>query len=501
MFHATKWGIGISPDSVTYIKASDNFLNGLGLYLSPDKPMTHYPPLYSLALSIGGFLGTTLLDWARYLHIFFYCANTSLIWLIIHKDTCSSTVSAFIGTAVALSSSLMIHIHSVAWSEPLFIFMALAGLIFLLEFFKATKLKHLAVSGLLIGLALLTRYSGVVLFITCLSGIIVFATNRKLTGKTFHNVIIFSLCGMIPISLWFIRNFMLANTLTNRSLDFHPITVNHINKAVATFSEWLQFPQRTPAIFTISILIILITASFAASVILFQKQNNIKKKIPGSHIAYLPLLSHSFIFIYFSLLMITISFFDAHTPLDHRIMSPVFILYLIGITSLTYNILLVYSFPPKSIFPLILILLLFIVLQIKETSYLVTDFYNNGRGYTGREWKTSEAVFFAKNLPQGTTIFTNAPDALHILAGIHATYIPKLINPATQKRNENFETEIAQMVQQIERNDGVLIYFNMVDWRGYLPTNRDIARKLPVKTIYQGEDGTIYETVGKKNNL
>ena len=495
MSYATKWGIGISPDSVTYLKVSDNFLNGIGLYLSPDKPMTHYPPLYPMVLTIGGLLGATLLDWAKYLHIIFYSANITLIWLIIFKDTRSSVIAALLGSVVALSSALMIHIHSVAWSEPLFIFMALSGLIFLVEFFAKTKTKHLIASGLLIGLALLTRYSGVALLFACLLGIIFFTTKRKL-----HSIFLFGLCGMIPISIWLIRNLMLANTLTNRTLDSHPITVNYFNQATTIFSEWLQLPSGLPEIFTQSFFILLVCSSLFASFFLFYKQKKISREISDYHIAYFPLLSHFFILIYFLLLMITISFFDAHTPLDHRIMSPVFIIYLIGTTSLIYNIFLTFNTPPKIKIFIALIFLFFITFQAKETSYLVTDFYNNGRGYAGKEWKTSEAVFFAKNLPQGTTIFTNATDALNILADKHAKDIPKLIDPATRKRNKNFESEIVKMVQEIETNDGVLIYFNMVNWRGYLPTNQDIARKLPVKTIYQGHDGTIYKMIGNKSN-
>ena len=63
------YGIGINSDSIAYIRAAENLLQGNGLGrvsgLGSFKPMTHWPPLYSLLLAGGHNLGADLYDSAR----------------------------------------------------------------------------------------------------------------------------------------------------------------------------------------------------------------------------------------------------------------------------------------------------------------------------------------------------------------------------------------------------------------------------------------------------
>ncbi|OUC07239.1 hypothetical protein RY27_16060, partial [Litorilinea aerophila] len=63
VLYATAWGLGASPDSAAYIGVARNLLAGRGLGVpfgqTADVPLTHFPPLYSLALAlVGGLSGT-----------------------------------------------------------------------------------------------------------------------------------------------------------------------------------------------------------------------------------------------------------------------------------------------------------------------------------------------------------------------------------------------------------------------------------------------------------
>ena len=134
----TRWGIGISPDSTIYIGSARNLLNGHGLsVMSGDGqaiPLTHYPPLFPILLSILGKSGIVLPEVARWLNVCLFGANILLVGLVINRYTHGSIWVPAFGSFLMLTSVHMLHIHAMAWSEPMFIFFGILGL-FLLDIY------------------------------------------------------------------------------------------------------------------------------------------------------------------------------------------------------------------------------------------------------------------------------------------------------------------------------------------------------------------------------
>ncbi len=48
------------------------------------------------------------------------------------------------------------------------------------------------------------------------------------------------------------------------------------------------------------------------------------------------------------------------------------------------------------------------------------------------------------------------------------------------------------MTAQIKDHQAVLVYFNSVDWRWYLPRISDLKAATQLEVIGQGDDGAIY---------
>jgi len=124
LLFSTRWGIGLSPDSVVYIASARNLLSGKGLsvssYTGKFSPMTHYPPLFSAGLAGLGLIGIDPLDGARWLNALVFAANIILLGLVVYSYTRSflySVASSFL----MMVSLPVVQIHLVAWSEPLFI--------------------------------------------------------------------------------------------------------------------------------------------------------------------------------------------------------------------------------------------------------------------------------------------------------------------------------------------------------------------------------------------
>jgi len=175
LYMATALGMGSSFDSFVYVYAARSVLQGQGLLMqSPTGalvPMTHYPPLYPLALAAISALGVDPLVAARGLNLVLFAMNGWLIAATIYVFTRRSLLTAALGEVVALSSVDLLFIHSWAWSEPLFILLGLVGLILLAAYLSKPRGWMLIVSAAALSAAFLTRYTGFALVLSALAAL------------------------------------------------------------------------------------------------------------------------------------------------------------------------------------------------------------------------------------------------------------------------------------------------------------------------------------------
>src|SRR5260370_12545978 len=134
-------GVGVSPDSVIYLSAADSMIAGNGLkaiafHYSPKipsgQPLVSFPPTYPLLLSLSGILSADRLNGARWLHSILFAGNVFLTGIIVYLSTNRSSLAAICGALLSFSSSAMLEIHTMAWSEPPFILFVLLAVLFLI---------------------------------------------------------------------------------------------------------------------------------------------------------------------------------------------------------------------------------------------------------------------------------------------------------------------------------------------------------------------------------
>jgi len=157
---STRWGAGLSPDSTAYIGAARSLLAGEGLStLSGDgdrRPLILWPPVFPSLPPGAGLAGLEPAVVARWLNALLFAATTLLIGGVVHTITdspCISIVAAFF----TYSSSVTLSVHSMAWSEPLFIFLGLLGLTLVGVYVQSSRPWVLCLGSAAIGLAFLTR--------------------------------------------------------------------------------------------------------------------------------------------------------------------------------------------------------------------------------------------------------------------------------------------------------------------------------------------------------
>ena len=129
---ATRFGIGVTPDSTVYLEAARNLLNGRGLIaLAADgelRPMTHYPPLYSSLLALIGLGHVSIAGAARWLQAILFGANVLLVGLVIARSARNSFWLPMVGALLMLTAPDVVAIHTLALTEPLFILLAVGCL-------------------------------------------------------------------------------------------------------------------------------------------------------------------------------------------------------------------------------------------------------------------------------------------------------------------------------------------------------------------------------------
>ncbi|MBE0410250.1 MAG: glycosyltransferase family 39 protein, partial [Anaerolineales bacterium] len=318
---ATSWGIGTSPDSVAYIGSARNLAAGLGLTVPfgglDDAPMTHHAPFYPALLGAIWFSGIDPAHVARILGAVIIAVNTLLAaWLVSRMVVGMNWPPVFAALLVGISPTIL-EIHSMAWTEPLFISLGFLGLGLLARGLENRSWKLSLIAALLVGLAALTRYAGVALIFSGILGILLLARVGVIHRLTYAAG--FGMAAGLPLLVWVAYNILTVGTATSRSLNFHPIGRGQLWQGMASITSWLLIPENAPTWFHLATLTLLGLLISAALFIIWRGRNK-EWTTPGITLSLIAL----FIPVYILFLVVSISLFDANTPLDGRILSPAF---------------------------------------------------------------------------------------------------------------------------------------------------------------------------------
>jgi len=490
---STPHSIGTSPDSIGYLKAADNLLSGHGLTTSEFpgvyQPLTQYPPLYSIVLAAGGwFIGDTL-QAARIIAGTIFGLNILIVGLLLYTSIRSTIWPAMIGSGVMLVASPMINVHVMAWSEPLFILLCLLSLLALSAFFAKGKFALLLVAAVLTSLAALTRYAGMALVLTQLIGILFYSKGNWV--KRVREIFIFGFISVLPLLAYLLYNQRVSGSATNRILSFHPVTLPQIGLGIRTVSAWFGLPAALP------IESILIGTGLILALIVFvmikqpkpEQVNSVGNPYNASPTRIFSLLA-IFTGVYGLFLLFSISFLDANTELDGRILSPIYVTILILIIDRTTRFL----YPLKAsiwklvaTIPIGLILVNYLIGTVSTLSS--NRFY--GIGFSTPVWRDSPLIEEIQTLPADTLIYTNIPEGIYLHTGRPAARLPRKFFLSSQEVNLQFESEISQIGRQLVTGQSVIAFSNFPD-RSENPSLQDIQEVIHLSRVVEVADGSIY---------
>lgn len=497
----TSRGIGVGYDSIFYLSSAENFVRGLGLRwpAGTDElvPLVHYPPLYPLLLAMVYWFGADLVYAAKLLASVLFGFNLFLIGFIIYRYT-NLALMAIPAVLIIFTSPVFLDIHLEAMSEPLFLFLLLMLFLLMNEYAKSGRRVMLIASAGVATFACLTRYVGVSIIAAGIVSLLFLGSGlfkRRLT-----DCILFVGVSLLPLGLWYYRNLILTGTATGRFLVYHPLTYANRRLGIETVTEWIV--SHTVSYDVKKILFLCIVAGV---VVLFglvswkeiRKHGAMSFRLLITAIRF-PVMLATFSAMYCLVLYLSLTFVDASTKLNDRILSPLYVVGIIAAFCLIGHLLI--SMERRLIVLLIILGLMvgMIWLYMDRSIPIIILMYEEGRGFTSRLWQNSETVNLARGLELDGNLYSTEALPFYFLTGKSAYSVPEKADSISDQEIQNYTTKLDTMRRRLKESGSALIIFTHSFIRVEMPSQSEIVDGLLL--LKQGKDGSIWVNPAHLNN-
>ena len=478
-------GLGFGNDSVAYVGAARNILDGNGYARTSGggeiKPITHYPPLFSLVLAAGSdLIHYDPIRIARGLIIILWGLSACLGGWLVWRMSRSMIAGLLFAFFFAADGSLL-FVYAVIMSEPLYIVLTFAAFLSLFSYlnkklpspFQGGRVGDggrrwlLIISGIFSGLAYLTRYSGLAILATI--AIVLLLTESGWKAKL--RAIGIYLAGALPFMLaWTLRNALEGLSATNRVLSYHPIAAEKIDFGFREVWDWLipgwfggytsdwpilsilrasrAWPGTPYLVVGVIALALLVWLALTA----YRIQGNQRDSA-----LILFFTSTLYLFVYLAAIVFSLLFFDASTPFRDRILAPVYI------SLLTAFIVFGATWWRKAKPPLRVLLVLLTLsaatISIANAAQAVTRLQADPLGFASARWRNSKLIAAISALPPDTLLYSNSPTAIYILTNRPAYITPTPLDPVDNQPRDNFDEVLSQMRADLAAGNTVLVIF------------------------------------------
>jgi len=366
-------------------------------------------------------------------------------------------------------------------SEPLFIFLLLLFFHYVDAYQKEHNIYSLILFSLAAALACLTRYTGIIIILTGLINIIYWG-KITLKNKLRHSFI-FLFLTCLPIGIWCIRNYFLSGTLVGQRAQSSYTLVDNLKFFFNTVLPW-YLPVDLISPYLIFIILIIVSWMFM--------ELDLRKTSGKDGIK---LIGPSMIFvIFYSGIIIISSTTTAYDHISNRLLSPIYIpiIYTLFLLADKIHQWLAKYLPRKLVTALLGIgILLMMRSPYINTKYIIEEFINNsGSEYSSSAWRNSETIRYLieeKQLGMQFTLYSNAPEAVYILANIYSKFSPaKTFYNSPQPYLNSKQRYLWQNDEKV-----CLIWFDKIK-RNFLFSIDELQKDKRITTLAQLNDGKIY---------
>jgi len=501
LWRTTRWGLGLRGDSLAYIAGARSLLSGDGYTRVTGNgnhvPITHFPPFYAVTLAATGrVLGLDPLPAARYLHAALFALGALLTGLAFAAISQQPLVAP-LGTFLFAADSVLIELFAWNMSEAPYLILLFGSLLAMAVYLERRSRWILVTASLFIVLAYLTRYAGLSLLPTALLPLL-----AVYFGRREERVSLAILLGItvVPVLLLSLANSALTGSPVNRELTWHPPAIGDLRLAVRGLWEWAlpakylagKDPELPPYVRAFFLLLGLILALIGLLLARARRAASQGSGLPLLH--GLSLLAALHIVAYSGLLLVNMALVDASTPLDHRILSPIYLCFLL-LVGAGFAILL------RSRHRLVRWLVLPIALALAVTSVddavdTIRMIHAKGLGFSSAPWVNSLTIQAIKGLPD-VPIYTNQPDMIYLLTNRPSYIVFTRDDPVTGLARSDYDAWIASVRQAMCARRARLVLFSP-DFLVWDPADSEMVALLTqgMQLEQHYEDGAIYHCEG-----
>jgi len=430
IYYSTVWGVGfIDWDSFNYIAVARSLAQGRGFTypLDPETyaPLTNFPPMYPLFLSVFELANIDTVSGARYLNALLFGLSGVLAGITLKKET-GSSIFALMGAFLFITSSTLVFFYSFALAEGLYLFFTLLGFLFLILYIKTNKRYFLILSGLIIGLSIMTRYVGVANIFT--AGFTLLVYRKRRFSQTALDLGIFLVLSLGPILLWQSREIPLV-AAANAAMQPSGIRGFDINRIFQqnyryiyliifyTLYSW-YFPEKLVLGFEKEHLILALAGALTILGGMLLYGRKVKddaaygfKEIRNGHPTVL--VYGSFFLIYFGV-VIAVTMVGKVVIIE-RVFIPVFLSTTIVLVSILNYLL---KLERKYLFVLTgLVSAYLIIFSMWSFVEVVPGIHDKGLGLGRKSFENNTSMQLLKELSPDRTIYSNYPWALYLHTG------------------------------------------------------------------------------------
>jgi 4-amino-4-deoxy-L-arabinose transferase-like glycosyltransferase len=181
-----------------------------GIYEMPDKVFSYYPMAVDLLYLIPLLWGNDIAP--KFIHFAFSLATSLLIFNYLKRRL--DLNYALLGVLYFLSTPIIVKLSITAYVDLGLIFFSTAALMCLLKWQEQIpRMKYIWLAGLMGGLALGTKYNGLIVMLLLMFIVLLIASQSTVRGRqipirAFIGVVIFGGVAVLTYAPWGIKNFV-----------------------------------------------------------------------------------------------------------------------------------------------------------------------------------------------------------------------------------------------------------------------------------------------------
>lgn len=251
ILYTTEIGPWAYSDSAAYLVTAENITEGRGIVLQNPKGefelIPLHPPLFPLAVSLPMTFGASALQSSRWLNAILFGLTIFLAGWSTYTFTRSYWLAGGAASLILLSYS-PVQAYSGAMSEGLFLFLAFSSL-FLLTYAltgRTHSIRWVALAGVLSGLAILTRYTGLALLAA--GPLLILVCGGPGVKPRLKQVLAFLVPVLFFSALWEVPVYFSTHTFGNRPLNnltnVLPKLQQYLQSFMDVIGSWLPFFYR-----------------------------------------------------------------------------------------------------------------------------------------------------------------------------------------------------------------------------------------------------------------